>query len=139
MFGEVTNESYGKMYPLHRAKMSRQLKELNDMLAVKEQMMSECVTMEQKRESLKRQLTFEKKVHNTLSSTHDTLSSTHNTLSSTHNTLSSTHNTLSSTPNTLSSTPNTLSSTHNTLSSIQLCTYSIPALSMYFCVTVHLL
>ncbi|KAF6028087.1 kinesin-4B [Bugula neritina] len=62
MFGEVTNESYGKMYPLHRAKMSRQLKELNDMLAVKEQMMSECVTMEQKRESLKRQLTFEKKI-----------------------------------------------------------------------------
>jgi len=52
MSGEVTNESYGKTYTLHKAKMSRQLKELNGMLAAKEQMMSECVTVEQKKKSL---------------------------------------------------------------------------------------
>ena len=42
--------------------MSRQLKELNDMLAAKEQLMSECVSTEQKRESQQKQQTLEKKV-----------------------------------------------------------------------------
>jgi predicted RecB family endonuclease len=42
--------------------MSRQLKELNDMLAAKEALMSECVSEEQKAESLKKQLQLEAKV-----------------------------------------------------------------------------
>ena len=42
--------------------MSRQLKELNDMLTAKEQLMSECVSTEQKRESQQKQQTLEKKV-----------------------------------------------------------------------------
>lgn len=42
--------------------MSRQLKELNDMLAEKENLMNECVSSEQKQESIKKQQQFEKKV-----------------------------------------------------------------------------
>ena len=56
------SDVYAKTYTLHRAKMSRQLKELNDMLTAKEQLMSECVSTEQKRESQQKQQTLEKKV-----------------------------------------------------------------------------
>lgn len=56
------SDVYAKSYTLHRAKMSRQLKELNDMLTAKEQLMSECVSVEQKRDSQQKQQQLEKKV-----------------------------------------------------------------------------
>jgi len=43
--------------------MSRQLKDLNDMLTSKEKAVSECVTAEQKQESLRKQQQLEAKVN----------------------------------------------------------------------------
>ena len=42
--------------------MSRQLKDLNDMLTAKERLIEESVTAEQKKDSLKHQQALEKKV-----------------------------------------------------------------------------
>ena len=42
--------------------MSRKLKELNDMLTAKQELMEQSVTAEQKRESVKIQQSLEKKV-----------------------------------------------------------------------------
>ncbi|XP_067939314.1 chromosome-associated kinesin KIF4A-like isoform X2 [Watersipora subatra] len=60
--GEEESDVYAKTYTLHRAKMSRQLKDLNDMLATKERLIEESVTAEQRQESLKHQQTLEKKI-----------------------------------------------------------------------------